>query len=628
MTISTTDSRISYNGNGVTTAFSFPYRFLANGDLVVVSVSSTGVETTKTLTTDYTLTGAGDDAGGTVTMIAAPASGTRLIIYRDTDIVQETDYISGDPFPAETHERALDRLTMIAQEIGSDADRSIKVPVGDSSSLSTVLPAAANRLDKFIVFDATTGETELSTVTQTQVASAVAAAYAAGATADAVTFLQAGTGAAARTVQAKLREVELSVTDFGAVLDGTTDDYTAVDAAITALPSTGGRIRLPGIAAIGTKLTINRRVVWVCDGLDGHHDVGSITPRSGFKWIGAAAGTMMEMVPTTGASAQALTGCGVQGGLMLDGNSLAAHGFKLTSHRFGQFDLIAFKGFPDAADCMTLGVTTPLGEATDCQHNTFGVLVFSQYATTARSLVLTGDTVGNASFNRFGNIAIAHTDGDAIALLNADNNLFHSVQIVRSGAGTGDGVVFGAGASSAVTARNNHFLNLSTNAGVVSQGTPSGVVAALDNTIWMYDKGNASPDPTIETGSRLMWSSDLGIASNMGLVGVAIGETPAVVAAARALMAGESMHIRSNSGNHMRLSDATATWTVRVNGGNLEVSRVSGSGSMVLAAPTLSGMTLATGATIGANGAPPAQVAQYLTVVVNGGNYKIPMYNI
>ena len=107
----------------------------------------------------------------------------------------------------------------------------------------------------------------------------------------------------------------------------------------------------------------------------------------------------------------------------------------------------------------------------------------------------------------------------------------------------------------------------------------------------------------------------------------AVGETPAVAAAARAAMAGESMHIRSNTANHMRLSDATATWTVRVNGGNLELSRVSGSGAMVLAAPTLSGMTLATGATIGANGAPPAQVAQYLTIVVNGGNYKIPMYN-
>jgi hypothetical protein len=214
MTISTTDSRISYNGNGVTTFFSFPYRFLANGDLVVVEVSSAGVETVKTLTTHYTIAGAGDDAGGSVTMLTAPASGTRLIIYRDTDIVQETDYISGDPFPAETHERALDRLTMIAQEIGSDADRAIKVPVGDSSSFSTTLPAAANRLDKFIAFNSSTGAMELSSLTMTQLASAVAAAYAAGSTADAVTYTPTGTGAVARSVQAKLRDMPQSLGDY------------------------------------------------------------------------------------------------------------------------------------------------------------------------------------------------------------------------------------------------------------------------------------------------------------------------------------------------------------------------------------------------------------------------------
>jgi hypothetical protein len=244
MTISTTSSRISYNGNGVTTIFAFPYRFLANGDLVVVEVSAAGVETTKTLTTHYTLTGAGDDAGGSVTMLVAPANGTRLIIYRDTDIVQETDYISGDPFPAETHERALDRLTMIAQEIGSDADRSIKVPVGDSSSLSTTLPASANRLDKFLVFDDVTGAAEVSTVTQTQVASAVAAAYAAGSTADAVTFLQSGTGATSRSVQSKLREM-VSVLDFGAAGDGIQDDTAYIQAALDAISSTGGEIYLP-----------------------------------------------------------------------------------------------------------------------------------------------------------------------------------------------------------------------------------------------------------------------------------------------------------------------------------------------------------------------------------------------
>ncbi len=238
MTISTTDSRISYNGNGVTTVFSFPYRFLANGDIVVVSVSSTGVETVKTLTTDYTLTGAGDDAGGSVTMLVAPASGTRLIIYRDTEVVQEVDYISGDPFPAETHERALDRLTMIAQEIAPNLARAITLPVGDASGLNESLPAAANRLDRFIVFDAATGATEVSTVTQTQVASAVAAAYAAGSTADAITFLQEGTGAVSRSVQAKMRDQEnLSPADFGAVGDGTTDDTTAVSNMVTAQAS-------------------------------------------------------------------------------------------------------------------------------------------------------------------------------------------------------------------------------------------------------------------------------------------------------------------------------------------------------------------------------------------------------
>jgi hypothetical protein len=243
MTISTTDSRISYNGNGVTTVFAFPYRFLANADLVVVEVSSTGVETVKTLTTHYTLTGAGDDAGGSVTMLVAPAVGTRLIVYRDTAITQETDYISGDPFPAETHERALDRLTMIAQEVGSDADRSIKVPVGDPSSLSTVLPAAANRKDKFVVFDATTGEVEVSTVTQTQVASAVAAAYAAGSTADAVTYTPEGTGAVALSVQAYLRSMSVSIKAFGATGDGVTDDTDAIQAALT--ENAGGNVYIP-----------------------------------------------------------------------------------------------------------------------------------------------------------------------------------------------------------------------------------------------------------------------------------------------------------------------------------------------------------------------------------------------
>jgi len=139
MTISTTASRISYNGNGATTAFSFPYRFLANGDLTVIKVAADGTETTLTLNTNYTVTGANEDAGGTVTLSVAPLSGQRVVIFRSVSITQEVDYITGDPFPAETHERALDRLTMVAQQQQDAIDRSAKLSETSTADADTLI---------------------------------------------------------------------------------------------------------------------------------------------------------------------------------------------------------------------------------------------------------------------------------------------------------------------------------------------------------------------------------------------------------------------------------------------------------------------------------------------------------
>lgn len=141
MTVSTTNNRVSYAGNGSTTAFSFPNKFLANGDLVVVlRVNSTGVETTKTITTHYTVTGAGAANGGTVTMVTAPASGETLIIYRDPTKTQTTDLVENDGLPAETVEATLDKLTMIAQRQQDLVERSVRLTDGFSASFDTKLP--------------------------------------------------------------------------------------------------------------------------------------------------------------------------------------------------------------------------------------------------------------------------------------------------------------------------------------------------------------------------------------------------------------------------------------------------------------------------------------------------------
>jgi hypothetical protein len=81
---------------------------------------------------------------------------------------------------------------------------------------------------------------------------------------NAVTFLQAGTGAVTRTAQAKMRDV-VSVADFGAVGDGTTDDYQAIRNALDSLPALGGTLWFPSTASGGVYylsqgLVINRPV--------------------------------------------------------------------------------------------------------------------------------------------------------------------------------------------------------------------------------------------------------------------------------------------------------------------------------------------------------------------------------
>lgn len=140
MTIETTANRISYTGSGTTGPFSFPYYFLADGDLTVIKTTiADGTEETLTLTTDYTVSGAGEAAGGSVTLVATLSSSYKLTIIRDPDILQPADYPANDRFPAATHEEALDRATMILQRLKDLIDRSFRLSDGDVSGISLIL---------------------------------------------------------------------------------------------------------------------------------------------------------------------------------------------------------------------------------------------------------------------------------------------------------------------------------------------------------------------------------------------------------------------------------------------------------------------------------------------------------
>ena len=164
MTVSTTIIKSSHNGNGSTTTFAYNFKIFADSDLVVIIRSSTGTETTKTLTTHYTVSGAGDASGGSITVTTGytPASGETVVIRRNVPQTQAIDYIANDPFPAETNEEGLDRSTMIAQQISEATDRSIKLSRTNTMTSTEFTVGATDRANKILAFD---GSGEIS-VTQ------------------------------------------------------------------------------------------------------------------------------------------------------------------------------------------------------------------------------------------------------------------------------------------------------------------------------------------------------------------------------------------------------------------------------------------------------------------------------
>ena len=154
MTVSTTIIKNSHNGNGSTTTFAYQFKILQDSDLQVIIRSSNGTETTKSLSTHYTVTGAGGNSGTVVfTSGNIPANGETVVIRRNVPQTQVIDYIANDPFPAETHEEGLDRGTLVAQQISEEADRSIKLSRTNTMTSTEFTVGATDRANKILSFD-------------------------------------------------------------------------------------------------------------------------------------------------------------------------------------------------------------------------------------------------------------------------------------------------------------------------------------------------------------------------------------------------------------------------------------------------------------------------------------------
>ena len=180
MTVSSTTTRNSYSGNGSTTEFAYGFKIFDDDDItVIIRTNATGAETAKTKTTHYTVSGVGSASGGNVTFTSGnvPTSAQTVVLLRTTARTQLTDYVANDPFPAESHEDALDKLTFITQELEEQLGRSLKVSQTNVIATSEFTADATARANKILSFDGsgdlTVTEGKVDTVTAS--ASAVSA---------------------------------------------------------------------------------------------------------------------------------------------------------------------------------------------------------------------------------------------------------------------------------------------------------------------------------------------------------------------------------------------------------------------------------------------------------------------
>ena len=155
MTISSTTVKNSYSGDGSTTQFNYTFKIFADSDLQVIIRSAAGTETVKTITTHYTVAGAGNANGGSITFTSGniPTSTETVLLRRAVPQTQAIDYIANDPFPAESHEEGLDRATMTTQQIQEELDRSIKLSRTNTMTSTEFTVGATERANKILAFD-------------------------------------------------------------------------------------------------------------------------------------------------------------------------------------------------------------------------------------------------------------------------------------------------------------------------------------------------------------------------------------------------------------------------------------------------------------------------------------------
>ena len=156
LTVGDITPRVQYTASAGQTTFAYAFPIFANTDLKVYIGS-----TLKTLTTHYSVTGAGSSSGGNVVLGTGASAGEVITIYRDLPVARTSDYQTGGTFRAETLNDDLDKVVMMAQQLEDQVNNNtLTVDQFDDTSIDLTLPVKDTRKGTVLGFNATSGAPE------------------------------------------------------------------------------------------------------------------------------------------------------------------------------------------------------------------------------------------------------------------------------------------------------------------------------------------------------------------------------------------------------------------------------------------------------------------------------------
>jgi hypothetical protein len=263
MTVNDTTPRVQHVTNGVQDTFSFTYRVLEEDDVEVFLDDSVTPESAATYTVNLSVGPPVGQDGGDVVMDTPPATGT-LTIQRRTDQTQETDYVPFDAFPAESHETALDKTMMVAQENRDIQDRVFFAVPGYDPSTELTIPDyeegkmlqwsvdSVDGLPHRLVNSQFVAQDIIDAVDDAEAAAAAAAISAAEAAASALDAQNSADAAAVSESNAATSETNAANSEANAATsesNAATSETNAANSAAAALVSEGNASTSEGNAA-------------------------------------------------------------------------------------------------------------------------------------------------------------------------------------------------------------------------------------------------------------------------------------------------------------------------------------------------------------------------------------------